>query len=211
MKFLFIVLFLSIFIPNTLSINKTILTNCHKKSNKINEVTKNMSFNKDHIRGLIEEILFDLEPAIPFSKTAVELLMLTSAQESHLGRELRQIGIEDERNGALGIFQIEIKTFNDIWDRDLEKSNDNFLSYKKHLELLINKYYNHNLSLEMNLKGNIPLQIVVARLIYYRVKPALPHENDIIGIAEYYKKHFNTYLGAATVEKAIANYNRFCI
>lgn len=49
-----------------------------------------MAIHKDHLRGLIREVLHHLEPEIPYSEAAVELLMMTSAQETQLGKYLVQ-------------------------------------------------------------------------------------------------------------------------
>ena len=59
-------------------------------------------------------------------------------------------------------------------------------------------------------KGNLPFQIIMARLYYYRFSEALPAYDDIEGLAKYWKKYWNTELGAGTVGEAIVNYYRYC-
>jgi hypothetical protein len=60
-----------------------------------------MSIHPGQLRSLIEETLRALEPEVPYSEPAVELLMMTAAAESALGRYIKQIG-----GPARGIFQI---------------------------------------------------------------------------------------------------------
>ena len=63
--------------------------------------------NKVTLRNLITSVLKELNL---HSDNAVNLLMGTAAQESHLGKYRKQIG----GGPALGIFQMEPATFNDI-------------------------------------------------------------------------------------------------
>ena len=44
----------------------------------------------------------------------------------------------------------------------------------------------------------------ICRLCYYRAPGALPDEGDPEGQARYWKRYYNTPLGAGTVEKYIA-------
>jgi hypothetical protein len=62
----------------------------------------------------------------------------------------------------------------------------------------------------LELEGNILFQIAIARMKYLRAPGALPAADDLPGLAAYYKRHWNTPLGAATVEAAMANYRRYC-
>ena len=76
-----------------------------------------MGINKDQFRDLIRRTLKDITL---YSEDAVDLLMMTAAAESNLGEYLRQI------NGpALGAFQMEPGTHDDIWK--------NYLNPKQHL------------------------------------------------------------------------------
>ena len=49
----------------------------------------------------------------------------------------------------------------------------------------------------------------MCRVHYYRVSEALPEENDIEGMARYWKKYYNTPLGAGTEEEFIHNYKEY--
>lgn len=153
-----------------------------------------MSFNQEQFRSLIESVLTEFQSNLS-TKPATELLMLTAAQESHLGTYLFQI------NGpAKGIFQIEPRTEKDIYK--------NFLRYKPKLKCRVKKFCSKNKKFDLEL--NLAYQIIMARLFYYRFSEPFPEENDIKGLAIYYKKYFNTKYGSATVAEAIENYRIYC-
>lgn len=154
-----------------------------------------MAFDKDQFRALIAEVLTE---AGMHSESAVELLMMTAAQESHLGTYLWQVG----GGPARGAFQVEKATEEDIWK--------NYLAYREGLADKVNCYAYHS-SHEEEMVGNLPYQIIMARIHYRRVPEKLPPADDVVAMAEYYKKYYNTHKGKATVEEAIKNYKRFCV
>ena len=59
------------------------------------------------------------------------------------------------------------------------------------------------------MKWNLHYATAMARCSYLRHSESLPEADDIEGLAKYYKKYYNTPKGAATVEQAISNYERF--
>jgi hypothetical protein len=126
------------------------------------------------------------------SLAAENLLLGTCAQESRLGTYLKQ------RNGpALGIYQIEPATHDDLWK--------NFISF--HPDLLstlmaINHYPRYE-----SLVTDLSYATAIARLVYYRAPEKLPDANDVEGLAAYWKAHYNTPLGKGTVKEFIDNYN----
>lgn len=135
-----------------------------------------------------------------YSPSAEELLLLTAATESISGHYFYQLN-----NGpAKGIFQMEPATEQDCWD--------NFLSYRTN-EL----YYSRIRDLYIislgpdNLIYNLAYQIAMARIRYYRVPAPLPTQDDIQGLAQYWKDHYNTYLGAGIPEKAIEAYHKYIL
>lgn len=151
-----------------------------------------MSINNRQLRDIITEVLTEVDL---HSDAAVELLMLTAAQESHLGTYLKQIG-----NGpALGIFQMEPATEEDIFR--------NYIQFRPKYKELITRYT----TIDGNdLRDNFAYQIIMARLHYRRVKESLPDAEDIEGLARYWKDHYNTRLGKGSVEEAVENYRRLC-
>ncbi len=127
-----------------------------------------------------------------YSEAAVELLMLTAATESLCGKYVHQVG-----GPALGIFQMEPRTHDDIWD--------NFLAGKPELAGKVRKYGR----LSGQLPGNLYYACAMARIHYRRVSERLPSAADTDALARYWKQHYNTHLGAGTVRKAIENYNQY--
>lgn len=130
------------------------------------------------------------------SDEAEDLLMLTCAQESAMGRYLHQI-----EGPALGIYQMEPATHDDIWD--------NYLWYKNDLAGSAHSW-SSTASIAKEMVGNLNYATVMARCHYLRVPEAIP-TSGVKGLAEYWKEHYNTYLGAGTVEEAIENYEKYVI
>jgi len=159
-----------------------------------------MSIKPNDLRNLITDSLKSYSTAKInlYSDDARELLMLTAAQESHCGKYLKQI------NGpAIGIFQMEPATYNDLFD--------NYLVYNQDLLKIIGTFNLNSGTWVLHMTGNIVYQIIIARLQYRRFKEAIPSAKDIPGLAYYYKKYWNTIMGKATVQEAMDNYNRYCI
>lgn len=148
------------------------------------------------LRKLIEETLGKLaqlpsQPSINRPE-AVELLMGTCAQESHLGKYRRQLG----GGPALGIFQMEPATFRDI--------RDNYLAYHEDLRNKIMEISGVSALEAEDLVENDRLAVCMTRAHYSRVRDAIPASLE--GQAQYWKQHYNTPLGKGTVEEYIANY-----
>lgn len=142
-----------------------------------------MAYNKTQFRELIERVLKENNL---YSESAVNLLMGTAAVESDFGTYLRQI------NGpALSPFQIEPATY--LW-----------LSDKYWERFPVGKAAE-------NLEWDLRLAILVARLKYLSIPEPLPEANDIPALARYWKKYYNTYLGAGTEAGFIRAYQKYCI
>lgn len=161
-----------------------------------------MAIKAQQLRELITDTLeYFLGPQ--FAKpNAVELLMLTAAAESECGTF-----IEQWRTGpALGIYQIEPATYDDLFE--------NFLSYREDLQDKVDAVcLNQNVNWQnwkLHLKGNLLYQTVIARLQYWRFPEGLPHHRELSLLARYYKKYWNTYRGKASVEEAINKYHKYC-
>lgn len=149
----------------------------------------------DQLRELIKDVLEEMDL---YSESAVELLMMTACQESHCGRYIKQLG----GGPALGIFQMEPATHSDLWM--------NYLVYKRHLVDKINHVAGTtSVDDNLTLRGNLIYQIAMARIHYLRVPERLPRATDVEGMARYWKKYYNTYLGKGTVEEAVGNYRRY--
>lgn len=156
---------------------------------------ENVMIEKNQLRNLIERVLDEIGL---YSEEAVELLMLTCAVESKLGTYIRQV-----RGPARGIFQIEPNTNKDMWE--------NYLKFKPELVEKIKMVSGKDESCLLSLEGNIIYGICMARVYYLRVPTPLPNINMISAMAQYWKKHYNTYLGAGTIDKAIYAYESYAV
>ena len=62
------------------------------------------------------------------------------------------------------------------------------------------------------LEYNLAYAVCMARIHYLRDPEPLPKKNDVWGLAEYYKRVWNTEAGKATVEGAVVAYMEpFCM
>ena len=140
-------------------------------------------FTKHIIRPALEAI--DL-----YSKAAEELLLGTAIQESRLVY-LKQIG----GGPALGLFQMEPATHDDIWD--------NYLDYK---DTLFDKVYVLACRQPVDphdMIWNLYYAAAMCRIHYYRVPEALPEAGDYEGMAKYHKQYYNTPLGSTKLSESI--------
>lgn len=152
-------------------------------------------FLHEQLRSLI------ITPALSklqlYSNDAEELLVFTCAAESDGGTYLKQI-----KGPALGIYQMEPKTYNDIWQ--------NYIRNRRDLTLLLT----HNFDVvrmpdENRMVYDLHFATAMARIHYCRVKEALPSAKDVEAIWNYYKTYYNTPSGKATKSKAIKAYETF--
>jgi len=137
-----------------------------------------------------------------WSKAAEQLLAGTCAQESQMGTYFKQ-----QLGPALGIFQMEPATHDDIWN--------NFLKYNPDLVKLVLKSCGisdlapDQIPSSDLLVYNLRYSVCMARLKYMRAKDPLPAYNDILAQAEYWKKIYNTVSGKGDTAAYANNYNRF--
>jgi len=151
---------------------------------------------REHI---INPVLKSLDPLIPHSEEAVDLLLMTSAHESHMGRFLHQV------NGpAQGIYQMEPATEGDI--------HTNFLNSRDELQYLV-QVLTLGSGLFPEMVGNLYYATAMARVHYWRVPEALPKKDSTSvyyeNLAKYAKKYYNTHLGKATWQDYYNDYMRF--
>lgn len=130
------------------------------------------------------------------SVAAEELVLGTALQESRL-IYIKQLG-----NGpAMGVFQMEPATHDDIWN--------NYLAYQDELRadvmtLAAPNGGDHPSANEMI--GNLWYACAMCRVHYRRVADPLPQAGDVPGMASYWKEHYNTHLGAGTEEEYEENW-----
>lgn len=129
------------------------------------------------------------------SLAAENLVMGTAAQESRL-LYIHQLG----SGPALSLFQMEPNTYDDIWT--------NYLEYKEDLaETILNAVEVDQIPKAERMLWDLKLSAIMCRVHYRRVPKVLPAADNIPALAQYWKTHYNTELGAGTVEEFIRNYD----
>jgi hypothetical protein len=188
-------------IPLVISVLLWVGTISHKGMMPLLEHKKEELMNKNQLRDLIREVLMDIGL---HSDAAEDLIIGTFAQESHLGKYIKQIG----RGPALGVGQMEPATHNDIWN--------NYLKYKTKrswFKAMKEKYVvmpiDGGTPDPQQLKWSLGYMVCMTRVHYLRVSERLPNEGDLAGYARYWKKYYNSYLGAGTPEEFLNNWSRF--
>lgn len=129
-----------------------------------------------------------------YSVEAVELLMFTAAVESQGGTYLKQI-----KGPALGIYQMEPRTYNDIWTNFLRNRTD--VLYILSANFLVPKMPDEN-----RLIYDLYYATAMCRIFYLRCPSNLPNKDDPESLWEYYKNYYNTPAGKAKKEKSIQSY-----
>ena len=131
------------------------------------------------------------------TEAARELLLATAGQESHVGAYIKQV-----KGPALGPYQMEPPTIQDLYK--------NFATGDK--RVLLHRFASPAELEEAPLiavVGNLHYATALARMNYRRFPAALPLFGDQGGMWAYYKKYWNSVLGAATEEDFDVNWKRF--
>ncbi|MBF0131810.1 MAG: hypothetical protein HQL75_04380 [Magnetococcales bacterium] len=152
-----------------------------------------------HPRHLVECVI---QPALQFLNmegTAVERLLLgTAIQESGCGLYLRQ----RSHGPALGIFQMEAATHDDIWH--------NWLHWQIPIRDKVLGYLGRQEQPDASrLVTDLLYAAMMCRLHYRRVASPLPDADDLEGLANYWKRYYNTPQGHGTTQAFADNWNRF--
>lgn len=149
-------------------------------------------------RKQLENIIIEtLQNVGLYSPEAVQIILATAAHESKGGEFIRQYPV----GPALGIFQIEKATFSDILN--------NYLANHETLREKIRQECNCFAMVADALVYNLKLSIVFCRLKYLMCPGELPAVGDWKNVAAYWKKYYNTPIGAGKVEeflKSCADY-----
>jgi hypothetical protein len=152
-------------------------------------------FNAEQLKEyIIKPALMDL---VLYSEDAVQLLLFTCAVESQGGTYIKQV-----KGPALGIYQMEPATYNDIWQ--------NYIKNKSSLLLtLLSNFDCTRMPSEDRLIYDIRFATAMARIHYARVPEPLPYPYSTDDLWYYYKHYYNTALGAADKDSAIIKYHAF--
>lgn len=152
-----------------------------------------MSFEPSQFRRIIEDALAHLG-AEATTPEAVELLMLTAAHETYLGRYLYQINLRPVAGGACGVFQMEPKTHDDVQLRLIVKKG---------------RWTWMPLATADRMVWDLRYAIWLARIYYMQFPEPIPEAGRVAAMAKYYKKYWNTAEGKARIPNVIYNYNRY--
>jgi hypothetical protein len=123
---------------------------------------------------------------IPLQGAATQLLLGTAMVESNL-KYIKQLG----HGPALGVFQMEPATHDDVYD--------NYLCYNPKLELRVCALSIGGYADEMI--GNMPYAAAMCMMQYNRFRKIspLPEYGDYLAMANYHKKYYNTVKGHTDV------------
>ena len=134
--------------------------------------------------SLRDIIRISIRPLGLWSHAAEELLMMTAAHESLLGKFTKQIG-----GPALGIYQMEPATLTDI--------HCNYLLFRPDLKKQIEHVSGVSAAHFNHLQYNPVYSSIMARIQYLRCSDPLPDASDSWAMAEYAKDVYNTRKGKA--------------
>lgn len=146
------------------------------------------ALREDVIRPTLET-LSELSGRELGGEAAEELLLFTALHESGGLRHRRQLS----GGPALGLYQMEPATHDDIWMH--------FLSNREDLDTAMRDMFtpaDGQIEAAM-LEQDDGYATAMARLHYFRARQELPAAGDAGGQAAYWKRHYNTTLGKGTV------------
>jgi hypothetical protein len=156
-----------------------------------------MAINKDHLRTIIEISLCEIGENYA-AENAVELLMMTAAHESLLGYYLYQDDgdREIEDHLALGIYGMEKRTHDDV-QRVVIANNSkfDFMPFDNARRLIFDLKY----------------ATQMCRIHFTRFSDPIPNKDNILGLASYYKKFWNTEVGKAKTSDVVYNYKNLVL
>lgn len=139
---------------------------------------------------------FIIKPALEaigaYSPAALSLVYGTACVESSCGEYIRQ----EPSGPALGIFQMELDTHQDIYE--------NYLRYNPVLKEKVLKLFCQGMTVEQNLCSNLMYAAAMCRIHYLRFPGEIPQ--SVEGQAEYWKRFYNTGSGKGTVAGFIKAY-----
>jgi hypothetical protein len=124
-------------------------------------------------------VLGKAEPALN-SAAAINLLTGTALVESNLAF------LEQTPSGpAIGVDEIELATFNDIYNRYLN------LDCNSHIKSAVDSFVFAGLTPDNQLHGNLYFGVAIARLKYWQSKLPMPSATDCLALATYHHDVYN--------------------
>lgn len=162
--------------------------------------------NSQHLRHYI--VRPTLEAMSMWSPAAENLVLGTAAQESRCGYYLKQL------NGpACGVYQMEPATAIDLVKRYLKRRSDIDEQLQSAMQLFGDYEIDWDTVPESliaeKLISDLRFATAMCRLRYYVVPERLPDQHDVFGLADYWKRYYNTEKGAGTRSEFNLNYVKF--
>lgn len=155
---------------------------------------------KAELIGIRDRIVIPALVAIDgYSKAAERLVMATGAAESGFvhTRQIAKYKPQLVYGPARGWFQMEPFTHNDLWSGYLGTTR------RAHLIDGLRKISDNPGDPEELVK-NQQYAAAMCRIFYMRIRAPLPGENDLRGMAEYWKRYYNTRFGKGAVDGFVA-------
>ena len=122
-----------------------------------------------------------------YSDDRLDMVFVTGAAET-LYKHVRQI-----KGPALGYWQMEPKTHDDLWR--------NFLGHFKRRKLVDGLSYLSKVPGDFHqLEVNPWYAAAMCAIHYMRFPEPLPHTGDRMSQAEYHKEYYNTHKGKSTID-----------
>jgi len=134
-----------------------------------------------------------------YTVDAAELLIFTCAAQSEGGSYLREGVCNTLR---LGIYIMELKTYNDLWTNYIYKS-------PKIISVLSHNFDVGRMPHEDRLIYDLKYATAMAMLVYQRTKLPFPRHNDVDAIYEFYRTHYNSHEDEAEYMYCVNAYYRF--
>ena len=148
--------------------------------------------NAKHLREFI--IRPTLKDAGLWSQGAENLLMGTAAVESNMGTYLRQLNA----GPALGVYQMEPATHDSLWDH--------YLRYRRPLREYAESISPNKGGRHEQLVYDLRYATFMTRIKYLGDRNPIPGGDEFEELAAYWKRVYNTHLGAGTVEDFLIKY-----
>ena len=173
--------------------------------------------NVDDMRAMVQTVLTGLSKNGSRrgmdSENAVALVLRTGIAESFL-HYTRQRKAGNAISVARGLFQVEPFTARSIINDYIEYRPSIVADIEKvcmcDLSMLDDETSEEMAAMDLQLQGNIPLQIAICRMKYRPVPRPIPPADDIEAQAEYHLKYYNAG-GKASIEhfvKAVGKMER---
>lgn len=157
------------------------------------------TLNHDEFRELVIAIIRQM-PNVRVTKDLVDLIVETAIVETRLGGSTYKYAAQ---RGNYGLMQFCKGPAKDVLAR-LEKESQ--ATY----DLIMNKWYKKELSLEQNLLTNVPFSVALS-VQYYLQRGNNLHKNitTVHQRARMWKRFYNSPAGAGTPEKYVAQVQNF--